>query len=123
MRVEIKKSEAWCDWIARPVDVWDADLSASVSERNFTMQTLDDALNVRAILFETLTNIQTAELRAFRSAPQGEPELILIGSAFRDDRRPAPDVSLAMQAKLLGFHFTVADNALIHLATERHVPA
>jgi len=120
LRIEMKKADVWCDWMTRPVDVWDIELPQQASEQNFTMQTLDDALKVRTMLFDTFSGIRTAELRAFRVSPGGEPELVLAGTALRDDRQPAKNISLAMQAKLLGFRFTVADGSLTRLAPDRY---
>jgi hypothetical protein len=118
MRIEVRKTEAWCDWVARPVDEWDAYIPAHASAKNFTVQTLEDAINVRGLLFSALGGVNSAELRAFRALPSDGHELILRGTAFRDDKIPAHDTALAMRAKLLGFHFTVADGSLIRLGTE-----
>ncbi|HEY4380128.1 MAG TPA: hypothetical protein VGN01_07260 [Acidobacteriaceae bacterium] len=117
-RIEVRKTEAWCDWVARPVDEWDAYIPAHASASNFTAQTLEDAINIRAVLFGALVGLETAELRAFRALPNDRHELILRGTAFRDDKLPARNTALAMRAKLLGFHFTVADGSLICLGSQ-----
>ena len=77
--------------------------------------TLEDAIRVRAMLFSLLDGVHVAELQAFRTLPNDGRELVLVGTVFRDDKLPARNTSLAMQAKLLGFHFTVADGYLIRL--------
>jgi hypothetical protein len=111
----VREKEAWCDWLARPTDEWDAYIPPHASTRNFTVQALEDAIKVRAMVFSVLGEVHTAELKAFRPVPNGERELVLAGTVFRDDKLPARHTSLAMQAKLLGFHFTVADGSLIRL--------
>jgi hypothetical protein len=118
MRIEVRKTEASCDWVARPVDEWDSYIPAHASAKNFMVQTLEDAINVRGLLFSALGDVNSAELRAFRALPNDGHELILRGTAFRDDKPPAHDTALAMRAKLLGFHFTVADGSLIRLGSE-----
>jgi hypothetical protein len=115
LRIEVSNKEACCDWLARPADEWDAYIPMHAAAKNFTAQTLDDAIKIRAMLFSVLDEVQTAELQAFRTLPDHRRELILTGTVFRHDTLPARSVSLAMQAKLLGFHFTLADGSLIRL--------
>ena len=117
MRIEVRNSDASCDWVARPVDEWDAYIPLHEAARNFTAQTLDDAIGMRNFLFGALGAVNMAELRAFRLLPGGEHELILSGTAYRDDKLPARNISLAMRAKLLGFHFTVTDGSMMRLAS------
>jgi hypothetical protein len=118
LRIEVRNDEAWCDWLARPADEWDAYIPSHASARNFTVQALEDAIKVRAMLFNVLDDVQTIELQAFRTLPNHCRELILAGTAFRDDKLPARDISLTMQAKLLGFHFTVADGSLVRIGAQ-----
>lgn len=122
LRIEVKNSEASCDWLARPADEWDAYIPAHTSAKNFAAQTLEDAITVRALLFSVLDDVQTAELRAFRALPEDGRELVLTGTVSRDDKLPSRQTSLAMQAKLLGFHFTLADGSLIRLGSQTDSP-
>lgn len=117
-RIEVRETEAWCDWLARPNDEWDSYIPQHASAKNFTRQTLEDAIKVRSMLFSVLREVQTAELQAFRTLPGDCRELVLTGTVFRDDKLPMRDTSLTMQAKLLGFHFTVADGSLIRLGDQ-----
>jgi len=118
IRIEVREKDASCDWLARPADEWDAFIPPRASAKHFALQALEDAIQVRSMIFTTLARVQSAELRAFRATPDGERELILVGSIDRSDKLPARSASLAMQAKLLGFHFTLSDGSLIRLGEE-----
>jgi len=113
LRLELRGESLACDWVARPADIWDADLRQPLRDRNESMQALADAVAVRDLAFDALPNLQTAVLRAFRSSGAREPpELVITGVATRD----APPIfrvpSLTMRAKLYGFHFEIEDGIL-----------
>jgi hypothetical protein len=113
LRLELRGEALACDWMARPPDIWDADLRQPVRDRNESMQALADAIRVRDLAFDALPKVQSATLRAFRSSAAREPpELIISGVAMRE----APPVfrvsSLVMRAKLYGFHFELEDGIL-----------
>jgi hypothetical protein len=118
MRIEVRTNEAACDWIARPVDIWDADLPRHIRERHYAMQTIEDALTMREILFDTFGGIHAAELRAYQRSDHDEPELVMTGTAYRNDEQPARTIATAMRAKLLGFRFSLTDGALERLISE-----
>jgi hypothetical protein len=106
LRVELRGQEAECDWMARPPDVWDADLRQPIRDHNESLQALADAIAVRDLLFDTLPHLDMAVLRAFRrSAAREPPELIIAGSVHRDDPEVYERASLVMRAKLSGFRF------------------
>ena len=50
IRLQILDEVVECDWLARSPDPWDIDLSRSVRERHLSLQTLRDAIDVRALL-------------------------------------------------------------------------
>src|SRR6266581_5161296 len=113
LRLELRGEALACDWIARPPDIWDADLRPHQRERNVSEQALRDAIRVRDLVFDALPEVESTVLRAFRSSAAREPpELIITGVATRD----APPVfrvsSLVMRAKLHGFHFEIKDGIL-----------
>ncbi len=113
LRLELRGEALACDWIARPPDIWDADLRPHQRERNVSEQALRDAIRVRDLVFDALPEVESTVLRAFRSSAAREPpELIITGVAMRE----APPVfrvsSLVMRAKLYGFQFHVEDGIL-----------
>src|SRR5207244_9608083 len=66
LRLEWRGSHVDCDWIARVHDQWDRDLSLRLSERNVTLQALEDAIIVRDLLFHSLNGISSATFRVYR---------------------------------------------------------
>ena len=116
MRIEVTKSEAACDWMTRPPDVWDLDLPRHVRERNYTMQALQDAIKMRAMMFSNFRNVRSAELRAYQRRESEEPALVLTGTVHRNDDEPARAVSTAMRATLLGFRFCLTDGVMVALS-------
>jgi len=118
MRLEVRKNEAECDWMTRPPDTWDADLPAHVGERNYALQTLEDALKMREILLATFSGVHTAILRAYQNTAHAEPELVMTGTVYRNDEE-LRTTSPAMKARLLGFRFSLTDGALDRLVPER----
>src|ERR1700719_3667838 len=119
LRLELRGDFLACDWMARPADIWDADLRQSVRDRNQSLQALEDAIAVRDLAFDALPNLQTAVLRAFRpSAAREPPELIIVGSIHRDDPEVYGRASLLMRAKLSGFHFCLEGQRLESIPVE-----
>jgi hypothetical protein len=112
VRLQILDSGAECDWMARSPDPWDADLSRSIQQRHASLQALRDAIDVRALLFNLMPEMETLFLRVYRKSPDGERELIIEGFAQRNDHAARNVHSLVMRAKILGFRFAVEGNAL-----------
>ncbi len=121
-RVELKASQAACDWIARDVDMWDGDLPEQVRERHYALQVLQDAIKMREIVFAAFDGIENAELKAYRTSEHEAPQLVLAGTVHREANVPARVTSLAMRAKLLGFQFSLADGAFMRIVPERSLP-
>jgi hypothetical protein len=116
LRVELRENIAECDWMARAVDPWDADLSPSVRDRNLTEQALRDAMNVRDLLFSVFPDVATANIRVYR---EGElPSLIIAGMVKREEPPPKGTRSLAMRVKLCGLQFRLDDGRLEPLPRE-----
>jgi hypothetical protein len=118
LRLEWQADFVECDWLARTADQWDMDLPRQVSDENVSLQALQDAIALRELLFAELPEVQTANLRAYRQAAGGRPELIITGTVNRDEKIPRQIVSPAMRAKLLGFQFWFTDGSLAALESE-----
>jgi hypothetical protein len=119
LRLELRDRTLACDWMARPADVWDADLNQPVRDRHESLQALADAIAVRDLAFDALPNLQMAVLRAFRpSAAREPPELIILGSTYRDDPSVSGPASLVMRAKLSGFRFCLEAERLESIPVE-----
>jgi hypothetical protein len=117
LRLQITETDVECDLLARDADRWDAELSGKVRQRNEAQQALYDAIQVRALLFQTLRGLDRGELRIYRETQSGR-ELIAAGRVERRDRVARNVQSLAMRAKLLGFRFAFEDDVLLRMAPE-----
>jgi len=112
LRLELREDYAECEWLARPNDPWDRDLSEEIREQNRTAQALYDALTVREFLFSSIPQIRLATLRVYRPTEWQSRQLIITGSVNREDVPPPRIASLVMRAKLCGLHFELMDGAL-----------
>jgi hypothetical protein len=117
LRLQMIDSAVECEWMARSPDPWDADLSRSVQQRHASIQTLRDAIDVRALLFDLMPQMETLYLRTYRRCSDHERELIIEGYAQRNDHAARNVHSLVMRAKILGFRFDIDGNALRNIAT------
>jgi|ERR1041385_904532 hypothetical protein len=115
LRLEWHGHHVDCDWVARLHEQWGKDLSKRLSDRDATLQTLEDAIIVREMLFYTLGEISTATFRVYRQAPEEPPELIITGTVTRPERVRWNVRSLVMQAKQCGFHFCLDNGKLVPL--------
>jgi hypothetical protein len=112
LRLEWKGESLECDWLMRPSDPWDVDLSPRVVEENQTFQALRDALRLRNIVFDSFPGVDSAELRMFRIGAVGLPELVMSGSVVRANEILERVASIAMRARLCGFRFTQKEGPL-----------
>lgn len=112
LRLELREDYAECEWLARPNDPWDWDLSEEIREQNRTLQALQDALAVREFLFSSIPQIRVASLKVYRPTEWQARELIITGSVNREDLPPSRIASLVMRAKLCGLHFELTDGVL-----------
>jgi hypothetical protein len=117
IRLQIRDEEAECDWLARSADQWDADLARSVQQRHVSLQALRDAIDVRALLFDIMPQVEMAHFNVFRESANCTQELIITGSTHRNDHTARDVHSLAMRAKVLGFRFNMEGDKL------RRIPA
>jgi hypothetical protein len=118
IRLNIHGEIVKCDWLARSPDPWDAGIAKNIRDRHASLQSLKDAIDVRALLFETKPYVATADLRVYRTTVAFEKELIITGCVQRIDHSARNVHSLAMRAKILGFRFQMEENALIAMHVE-----
>jgi hypothetical protein len=110
LRLEWKPERVECDWLMRPPDPWDACIPPHKARENETSQALKDALTLRNMIFKAFPAADMAELRMFR-VEADQLELVMTGSIARNDQFYERVPSMAMRAKLCGFHFTLAHGA------------
>jgi hypothetical protein len=122
LRLNILGENVKCDWVARAPDPWDDDLTSAVRSRHATLQTLRDAIDVRALLFATLPSTQTAHLRVYREFPNDPREIVILGSTQRNDHSSRSVHSLVMRAKILGFRFHLDGDELRKIQIEEQYP-
>jgi hypothetical protein len=119
LRLNIREEVVECDWLARSPDPWDKDLPRNIEHRHEGLQALKDAIDVRALLFETLPHVETAYLRVYRESSHPSREMIITGYAERGDSASRSVRSLVMRAKLLGFRFSLEDDKLVQISEEQ----
>lgn len=107
LRFEWKGDSVECDWLMRPPDQWDKDLAAHLAKENQTLQALRDALSLRDVIFKSFPAVINAELRMFRADTEHRLELMMTGKVNRYNDSFDRVASVAMRAKLCGFHFTL----------------
>lgn len=122
IRFEMNANEAECDWIARSPDPWDADLHPEIGRRHASLQALQDAIDVRQLLFTVLPDIDVARLRIYRESTNRGREMIISGQVHRNVPSFRTVRSIAMRAKLLGFRFSLENEILMsgRLGEEQH---
>jgi hypothetical protein len=107
LRFEWRGDSMECDWLMRPPDPWDQDLPEHLARDNQTLQALRDALSLREVIFESFPAVTNADLRMFRADGEHRLELVMTGKVNRYNDAFERVASLAMRAKLCGFHFTL----------------
>jgi hypothetical protein len=117
LRLLVLENTAECNWIARPPDPWDAGLGAGVQQRHMLLQTLKDAIDVRALLFDSLPHIDSAHVCVYRETPEYVREKVITGYLQRKDNASRGFHSLVMRARVLGFHFDLKENVLQVIST------
>ena len=117
LRFEWRGDSVECDWLMRPADQWDKDLPAHLARENQTLQALRDALSLREVIFKSFPAVITAELRMFRPDPLHRLELVMTGSVSRSNETFERVASIAMRARLFGFHFNVEQGELGRLTS------
>ena len=112
VRFQMKDNVAECDWFARIPDPWDEGLPPEIGQRHTSLQALKDAVDVRALLFYLLPDVDAAYLRIYRQKFAYAPELVIAGHVQRTAHAFRSVHSIAMRAKLLGFRFSLQNEVL-----------
>jgi hypothetical protein len=118
VRLEWRGEHVDCDWFARPPDEWDQGLPPCVSNSNVSLQALEDAIQMRELLFYVLDDISSATFRVYRQPVEGSPEIIIAGTVLRSDPVFRPVDSLLMRAKLCGLQFSLENGRLVPFQRE-----
>jgi hypothetical protein len=118
LRLEWRDKHVDCDWIARSEDEWDQSLPPCLADRDVSLQALEDAIEMRDLLFYVLQDISSATLRVYRQLADSPLELIIAGTVARPERVRCPVGSLAMQAKLSGLQFSLDGGRLVAFQPE-----
>jgi hypothetical protein len=123
IRLQIREELVECDWLARPADQWDVDLSRSIQQRHVSLQALRDAMDVRALLFDIMPQVETAYFRVYRESDEYTREMIITGCVHRNDHTSRDIHSLAMRAKVLGFRFNMEGDKLRRIPAHEQIHA
>jgi hypothetical protein len=118
LRLEWRGDHVNCDWIARPPDEWDLGLPQCVGDSNATLQALEDAIQMRGLIFYVLKDISSATFRVYRQLAEDPPALIIAGTVSRAEPVLGPVDSLAMRAKLSGLQFCLDNGRLVPFLME-----
>lgn len=116
LRFEWRGDSMECDWLMRPPDPWDQDLPEHLARDNQTLQALRDALSLREVIFKSFPAVTNADLRMFRADGEHRLELVMTGKVNRYNDGFERVASLAMRAKLCGFHFTLKTGGMEKLS-------
>lgn len=120
LRLALQGDYAECDWMTRPPDLWDLNMSQPSRDESASRQAVTDAMALRTLLLDELPSIRSAVLRGFRASQRENPELIVFGVIDREDpyllRIPSP----VMRAMLCGFRFDLENGFLKTLKTDAH---
>jgi hypothetical protein len=112
LRLEWKSACVECDWIMRSADPWDRILPERLAEEHQTLQALRDAMSLRDMVFGCFPEVDQAALRMFRTRASVEPELMMTGFVQRSNEVLPRVASVALRAKLCGFHFSLSEGVL-----------
>jgi len=115
LRLELRGASVACEWVARKPDPFDQSLPAHISDHNTSVQTLEDAIAVRDLLFRALPELATADFRVYRASANEERDLIITGMVTRPEPVRYGIQSLIMRAKMYGFDFGLDDGRLVKL--------
>jgi hypothetical protein len=124
LRLALRGDSAECDWMTRPPDVWDSNLSLPARDESASRQAVADAVALREILLDELSSIRSAVVRGFRASERETPEMIVFGTITREDPYLLRVASPVMRARLCGFQFELENGFLKPLKSDgRSLPS
>jgi hypothetical protein len=118
LRLEWRGNHVNCDWLARPQDQWDQGLPQRVGASNASLQALEDAIQIRELLFYVLRDISSATFRVYRQLASEPHELIIVGTVVRSEPVRWWVDSVTMRAKLCGLQFSLDNGRLVAFQLE-----
>jgi hypothetical protein len=120
LRIEVIPSNGYvsCDLLIRQADARDRTSGERIREQLKSRHILLDALALRLLVLQTFPEARAARVRVFRQEATGKRDLVLTGNLERADGNAPRGASPALQARLCGFSFILADGLLCSLATE-----
>jgi hypothetical protein len=118
LRLALRGDSAECDWMTRPPDVWDSNLSLPARDESASRQAVADAVALREILLDELSSIRSAVVRGFRASERETPEMIVFGTITREDPYLLRVASPVMRARLCGFQFELENGFLKPLKSD-----
>ena len=117
LRMEIIPEKIEFDCITKSSDPWETDPAEQNAKRRITLQVLHDAIDLRAILFRSVPDVDAARIRIYRNSGQYGRELIMVGHTHRNDQSALGFHSPIVRAKVLGYQFRL-DNDYLKEITE-----
>jgi hypothetical protein len=118
IRLQLTEDLVECDLIARAGDPWDADLPDRLARRHVTLQTLRDAIDLRALLFRTVPEAKKAYCRIYRKGEEATHQLVIAGIIHRNDQSSRGIHALSVRARALGFRFRLDNDFLSPITDE-----
>jgi hypothetical protein len=118
LRLQLTGDFVECDLLARAGDPWDTDLTERLAKRHVTLQTLRDAIDLRALLFRSVPEARGAYCRIYRNGEGGACELVMAGNIHRNDQSARGIHSLSVRARALGFRFRMDNDRLYPISDE-----
>ena len=112
LRLAFSGDSVELDWMLRPADLWDFDLSPPARNECASRQAVADAMAIRSLVLDELPSIRSAVLRGFRTGEHDALQLIVFGVITRDDPYLLRVASPVMRAKLCGFQFELENGVL-----------
>ena len=115
LRFQLSAEAVECDWVARPTPKAPARGFSPAQHRHASLQTLRDAIEIRALIFNLIPDAKEAHFRVFRMLPDDSLELVLTGLTHRVDHSSRGLRSVVMKAKILGFQFRLEEDRLLKI--------
>lgn len=117
LRVEWEGGIVRCDWLMRSANVAGGSLSEHQALVRQSEQSLQDALDLSELIFDSFPAVMQAQLKMFRADRSHCLTLMMSGSVHRMESAlqsaSLKAMPLALQARKAGLQFELADGVLI----------